>query len=256
MIPLLLIALGLGAALTAYEFSPRARTSFDDYARALRAAHTAHQVADAHLSTANVAAVMAQQHTAAAAQTPPAPVPPTPSLPSPPDDSAGHAAAAKAATDTGIDHVVAAQEANQEAAKSTAAAAAAAKTLEARAAVAQSADQVTARQQQIATALSNFGVGQCGVHTYPKVTQAIRDQLIARLHTEGMTVTGDNPWNIDTNTYGVQLRALWDPATLVLRLIVTAGQGNKTDHPYIHPQVMCEDVWNKIDPILKDVTRG
>jgi hypothetical protein len=250
VIALLLLALGVGGALAAYEFSPRARTSFDDYARALRAAHAAHQVADAHLSTANVAAVMAQQHTQAAQSTPPAPVPPTPSLPAPPNDGAGHAEAAKAAKDTGIDHVVAAQEANQAAAKSTAEAAVAAKTPEDRAAVAASADQVTARAQQIATALANLGVGQCGVHTYPKVTPAIRDQLLTRLHTEGMTVTGDNPWDIDTQNHGVHLRALWDPATGNLRLIVTAGLGNMLG------LVTCEAIWDKIDPIMKDVTRG
>lgn len=61
MIPLLLIAIGLGAALTVYELSPRARAHVDSYVRAIRSANEAHQTADAHLETANAIARGQQQ---------------------------------------------------------------------------------------------------------------------------------------------------------------------------------------------------
>ena len=62
MIPLILLALGLGAALTAYELSPQTRSRVDNFVRAIRAADSAHQAADAHLGNANAAASAAVRH--------------------------------------------------------------------------------------------------------------------------------------------------------------------------------------------------
>lgn len=246
MIPLLLLVLGIGTALTVYELSPGARTSVDDYARVLRAAHAAHAAADGHLAVATAAAATVAAHVDAISQVPP-PAPRTPPTPAQ-VAAAPQAAAAQAATDMGVDHAVAAMAANQAAAQNTAVAAQVAQTPDQKAAVAASADAVTARQQQITTALVNLGVGQCGVHSYPKVTPGVKDKLIARLHSEGMDVTGDNPWNIETHKYSVRLRALWDPQTAVLRIIVTAGQGG------LLGLVTCDEIWGRIDPIVKDVS--
>jgi len=55
VIALVLLALGLGVALTAYEFSPHTRANVDDYARAIREAHAAHRAADARLYAAGTA---------------------------------------------------------------------------------------------------------------------------------------------------------------------------------------------------------
>lgn len=248
MIPLLLLALGLGTALTVYEFSPRARSRADDYARALRAAHAAHVAADLHLGNATTSASIAAAHVQTIAAVPP----PTPAAPPTPAQTvaAPHAEAAQAATDAGVDHAVAAIAANQAAAQGTADAAQHAQTVEDRAAAAASAAKVLAREQQIAAALTSLGVGQCGVHTYPHVTATVKDQLLTKLHTEGMDVTGDNPWNIETHQYNVRLRALWDPKVEVLRLIVTAGQGG------LLGLVTCDQIWGKIDPIVKGVIGG
>jgi len=160
------------------------------------------------------------------------------------------AAAAQAAINAALDHAVAAVAANQVAAQNTVAAAQSAQTPEDRTAAAASAVKVTDRAQQIAAALASLGVGQCGVHTYPRVTVAVKDKLLAKLHAEGMEVTGDNPWNIETHQYSVRLRALWDPKTETLRLIVTAGQGG------LFGLVTCDQIWGKIDPIVKGVIGG
>ena len=85
MIPLIVIALGLGVALTVYEFSPKARSRVDAYAQAIRAAHAAHQTADAHLGNARNATVTAavrQQQAASTARE--ATRPTSPRLPAPP----------------------------------------------------------------------------------------------------------------------------------------------------------------------------
>ena len=266
---LMLLALGLGTALAVYEFSPRVRASANDYANALRAAHAAHVAADAHLYNAGVAASVAATHAQTiAAVPPPTPAPtavapttvapttvaPTPAAPMAltPEQTAAApvAAAAQAAINAALDHAVAAVAANQVAAQNTVAAAQSAQTPEDRTAAAASAVKVTDRAQQIAAALASLGVGQCGVHTYPRVTVTVKDKLLAKLHAEGMEVTGDNPWNIETHQYSVRLRALWDPKTETLRLIVTAGQGG------LFGLVTCDQIWGKIDPIVKGVIGG
>jgi hypothetical protein len=275
MIPLILLALGLGVALSAYELSPHARTRIDDYARAIREAHAAHEVADTHLSNAGAAAMSAAQHAQAAdavqhtahmiheahaaqhaithAHDISAPAPaPAPILTTAQDLADAHSIAAQASTDAGVDHAAAATAANQAAAKNTADAAKNAKTEAERAAAAQSAAKVLEREQKIATALASLGVGECGVRSYAGVTASVKDHLLTKLHDEGMTVTGDNPWNIETHKYGVTLRAVWDPRAQEVKLIATAGKGGAVD-PFGLLHVTCEDIWKRIDPIMKEV---
>ncbi len=253
MIPLVFLVLGLGAALVAYESSGRVRTRTDDYVRAIRGAHAAHQAADLHLSDAHVATVVAAQHSQAAiavqhAAPLPSPTLPDPMQPSPAHDLASaHAEASQVASDVGVDRAVAAKAANQEAARNTAVAAKSAKTEPERIAVAQSASKVLERDKLIASALANFGVGQCGIHSYARVTQLVKDMLLDKLHGEGMIVTGDNPWDIETHQYDVKLRAIWDPKEQSLKLIVTAGQGGYAG------LVTCDQIWGRIDPIVKGV---
>lgn len=270
MLPLILLALGLGAAVAAYELSPRAHAIVDDYARAIRDAHAAHRAADAHLDAASAATVTAARHAQAAAQAaapwvPPSPmvpvpttpiVPPTPTVspdlaPRPAASTTNFADtladAARQAADAASDHVAVATEANQAAAQSTATAAQNAKTEADRAAAVQSAAKVVEREKKIAAALASLGIGQCGVRSFTRVTPQITKALLAKLHAEGMTVTGDNPWNIDTHEYDVKLRAVWDPKAQVLKLIVTAGEGG------YFGLVTCNEIWKKIDPIMKGV---
>ena len=296
MIPLILIALGLGAALAVYELSPRTRSRVDAYVRAIQSANAAHQTADARLETANAGAVTAALHAQQAAMarqatpmplpvqpvppwepmpqwasTPqptssPTPVQPTPISPAPTpieptpepvplqDFAEAQAEASQTATDVAVDHVAEAIEANQDAAKDTADAAKNAETEAQRQAVAQSAAKVLTRENKIDAALASLGVGQCDVGSYSRVSERVKNALLAKLRAEGMVVTGDNPWNIDTHQYGIRLRAVWNPKASVVKLIVTTGKGAKALGG-LH-RVTCEDIWKKIDPIMKEVIGG
>ena len=155
------------------------------------------------------------------------------------------------AADVATDHVVAANEANQTAAQNTAEVAKNAQTPDERQAVSDSAAKVDETSRRIAAALKALGVGQCGVRTYKRVTARVRDALLAKLRSEGMGVTGVNPYNIDTRQYNVRLRAVWDPTTSQVKLIVTTGKGTEVI-PFVK-SVTCQDIWDKIDPIMKQV---
>jgi hypothetical protein len=152
--------------------------------------------------------------------------------------------AARAAADAAVVQAAAAVEENQNAAKNTADAAKNAETEDQRQEAAQSAARVLEREKKIATALATLGVGQCGVKPYRGVTERVKNTLLSKLNAEGMTVTGNNPWNIDTKMHGVKLRAVWDPKAQLLKLIVTTGKGFF---------VTCEAIWERIDPKIKSV---
>jgi hypothetical protein len=207
MIPLLVIAIALAGGLAAYQFSPSAHAWVDDHVAALRAAIAAHREADAHLQTAAIAT------------------------------SAGDVAKAQ-------QHVAEAVAANQVAARKTTDAVVAAKTPSQRQAAAQSAATIDDRSRQIAAAMAHLGLGQCGVRSYAGVTGQVKDALLARLHAAGMVVTGEDPYDIDTQTLGVKLRAAWDPRAQQLKLIVTAAPQS--------PGV-CDLIWHRIEPIMKEV---
>jgi len=219
VIPLVFIALGI-AALAAYELSPKARGWVNEHVRAFDDAIVAHKAADAHLESA-----------VTSTSTPPW--------------SPQHQV--KQAWDA-IQHAHAAHVANQVAAQKTADMAKTAQTEQQRQTAAQSAAAVEDRQTKIATTLQQLGIGQCGVRVYPKVSARIKDALLARLKSEGMSVSGSNPWEINTHQpdlpfiSDVMLRALWDATTETLHLIVTSGKG---------AVVTCDEIWKRIDPILK-----
>ena len=159
--------------------------------------------------------------------------------------------ASQAAADAAVEHAASSIEANQEAAKNTAEAAKIAQTAAEKQAAADSAAKVLEREGKIAEALKTLGLGQCGVRTYKRITERAKNALLAKLRAEGMGVTGDNPWNIDTHEYGVRLRAVWDYRVSEVKLIVTTGKGTEVI-PWVK-KVECLDIWNKIDPIMKEV---
>lgn len=216
MFPLIFfLALGIGAF--AYGFSAHARVRIDDYVRALGAAHEAHRAADAHLDNVH------------------------PLTPAPVVVDAN--VTVQAATSRSVDQALAATLANQRAAQRTADAGRLAQTGAERGAVADSAARVLERGKKIAEALANLGVGQCGVRSYSHVTLQVRDAILEKLHAEGMAVTGNDPWDIDTQLAGVKLRAVWDPATQTLKLIVTASS-------FLAP---CTVIWERINRVLRGI---
>ena len=253
MLPLLLLL--LGGAITAYGLSPGVKTRVDEFVRSIRSADVAHQAADANLSRANEATNVALQAATAAQEaasaawraatawtqpfTSAVPATPDPSAAPPPDLEVY----APEATEAAVDFAAAATEANREAARETSSAAMNAQTDDQRRAAAESAGRVLEREQEIAEALRTLGIGECDVQTYYNVTSAAKDTLLTKLNAEGMTVTGNNPWNLDTGEHGVKLRAIWDFRSNELKLIVTSKQF----------YVPCSEVWKRIDPKLKEV---
>jgi hypothetical protein len=219
VLPLIFLALGVGAF--AYGFSAHARARIDDYVRALRAAHEAHRAADAHLANAP---------------------PLTLALPAAAPTVVDANVTAQAVTSS-VNQALAAAVANKHAALRTADAGRLAQTGAERSAVADSAARVLERGKKIEEALANLGVGQCGVRSYSRVTLQIRDAILEKLHAEGMAVTGNDPWDIDTQLAGVKLRAVWDPATQTLKLIVTASS-------FLAP---CTMIWERIDRALRGI---
>ena len=151
----------------------------------------------------------------------------------------------KVATQRAIDATIA----NRDAAKRTIDAAKTAKTDAQKQKVAESANVVEGRDVAIRDVFAKLGVGLCDVRSYPRVSSQTKDALLARLHAEGMTVTGDDPWDVDTRMYGVKLRAAWDSRSEELRVVVTA------EGP-VAQAAGCGAVWGKIDPILKEVMKA
>jgi hypothetical protein len=276
VIPLLVLALALGVGLATYELSPRAHAWVDEHARAIREALAAHRAADAHLAAAETAPhpAIAVDHAsaAAAANRDAARETVAAAQAARTDDQrasasrsavlvvaregaiAGvhadaHLAAAAAAEDptVAVQHAHEATVANQASAEKTAVTAAAARTEKDRQAAAAAAAKVVDREGRIAAALAKLGVGQCGVRSYAGVSPQSRDALLAKLHAEGMTVTGDNPWDIETHSFDVKLRAVWDPQTQALKIIVTSGAGGYAGI------VTCSQIWARIDPKVKEI---
>lgn len=85
--------------------------------------------------------------------------------------------------------------------------------------------------------------GKCGVHTYSNINQARIDGILAALRSSGSTVTGNNPWNVDTHNHGVKLQGSWNAGTSVLSIIVT-------DKDWYVP---CSKIWSTIDPLINHI---
>lgn len=88
-----------------------------------------------------------------------------------------------------------------------------------------------------------MGDGMCGTHTYHNYNQARVNKLLDELKAHGFTVTGNNPWDVDTHKYGIKLNGQWNSSTGDLSVIVTAKS-------FIVP---CSKIWEQIDPILEHV---
>lgn len=85
--------------------------------------------------------------------------------------------------------------------------------------------------------------GKCGTHTYPNIDQVRINAILAALRQSGSTVTGNNPWNVDTHNHGVKLQGSWNQGTSVLSIIVT-------DKAWYVP---CSKIWDTIDPLIRHV---
>lgn len=89
-----------------------------------------------------------------------------------------------------------------------------------------------------------MSTGKCGEHYYENITHVKIDQIIDALKKNGSTVSGNNPWDVDTNKFGIKLRGTWNEGSSTLILIVT-------DKDFYIP---CAKIWETIDPMIQSIS--
>lgn len=85
--------------------------------------------------------------------------------------------------------------------------------------------------------MNTLGSGDCGSRTYQNVGANTIDAIIAGLTRGGATITGNNPWTVDTHKSDVVLRGTWDAAAKTLQVAVT-------DSAWYAP---CGNVWGELE---------
>jgi hypothetical protein len=85
--------------------------------------------------------------------------------------------------------------------------------------------------------------GKCGAKTYNGFTQDKINATLNALRANGAVVTGQNPWDVDTNNHGVKLQGTWDAAAGTLTVIVT-------DKAFYVP---CSSIWSRLDELLQHI---
>jgi hypothetical protein len=82
-----------------------------------------------------------------------------------------------------------------------------------------------------------------GTHNYDGISREKVEAILGELTAHGSTVTGNNPWAIETQNHGVMLRGEWDEATSTLAITVTGAD-------WYVPHMA---VWEKIDSLMRHV---
>lgn len=86
--------------------------------------------------------------------------------------------------------------------------------------------------------------GKCGVHHYANISQAKIDKILDALKDNGADISGNNPWNVDTNKFGIKLQGTWDSSSQSLSIIVTGKD-------FFVP---CSKIWDTIDPLINHIS--
>lgn len=89
-----------------------------------------------------------------------------------------------------------------------------------------------------------MGNGKCGVHHYANISEQKIGEILNALKKGGATVTGNNPWDVDTHKYSIKLKGSWDSSKEVLSIIVT-------DKAFYVP---CSKIWDFIDPLINHIS--
>ena len=82
-------------------------------------------------------------------------------------------------------------------------------------------------------------VGAEDSKTYGPFTQGQAQAMLAKVKSQGMTVTGNNPWHVDTNTHGVKFDATYDGQSITIK--ITGANF----------YVSNAKVWDKLDPMMQ-----
>jgi hypothetical protein len=82
-------------------------------------------------------------------------------------------------------------------------------------------------------------VGAEDSKTYGPFTEGQAQAMLAKVRGQGMTVTGNNPWHVDTNTHGVKFDASYDGTSITIK--ITGANF----------YVSNAKVWDKLDPMMQ-----
>jgi hypothetical protein len=83
------------------------------------------------------------------------------------------------------------------------------------------------------------------VHRYGHITRQKVDVILRALQDDGGTISGENPWEVDTHQSGVKLRGRFNEAASVLEVTIV-------DRDWYVPYSM---VWRKIDALMCYIQR-
>jgi len=86
-------------------------------------------------------------------------------------------------------------------------------------------------------------MGDCGTHHYDNIDRVKMELILKSLRDNSATVSGDNPWEVDTHKSGVKLMGTFSEPASTLDITVV-----DTDW-----WVPCSMVWNKIDELMRHV---
>ncbi|MDZ4704966.1 MAG: hypothetical protein SH848_13620 [Saprospiraceae bacterium] len=81
-------------------------------------------------------------------------------------------------------------------------------------------------------------------HQYGNIDQVKVNEIITALRNAGATVTGNNPWNVDTNSNGVKLQGSWNSGNNTMTIAVT-------DKNFYVP---CSKIWSIIDEMMHHIS--
>lgn len=81
-------------------------------------------------------------------------------------------------------------------------------------------------------------------HQYGNIDEAKVNEIIAALRKGGATVTGNNPWNVDLNQYGIKLQGSWNSGNNTMTIAVT-------DKDWWVP---CSKIWSTIDELMHNIS--
>lgn len=81
---------------------------------------------------------------------------------------------------------------------------------------------------------------QEGAHQYDNIDQSKIDEMIIALKENGATITGENPWLIDTHQKNVKLKGAWSQTESLLTVTIV-------DKAWYVPD---SKIWAVIDPVL------
>ena len=80
----------------------------------------------------------------------------------------------------------------------------------------------------------------CGTRVYPNIDERKKNLMLAKLRESGATVTGNNPYDVDTHKHGVKLHGSWNGDRNEMTVQVTGKNF----------YVPCSKIWGTIDELI------